>query len=180
MVFNKLTVCLKSPQCYTGFQAFGRSNSGPSFALNSLKGLSMKSLLLILTSLLTLNAFGASDTCSLDAFVKSPEGQEKLVSLVDRSKGLILSKLEELGIEESQVQIKAVYPKKADDLRTSLSVLIKAKNLNAEGSAFTMSKVIRDEDCGIEISILGGHILNRESGKDFGTLGRVKEFIRLN
>lgn len=139
----------------------------------------MKSLFLILTSLLTLNAF-ASDACSLDAFVKSPEGQEKLVSLVDRSKGLILSKLEELGIEESQVQIKAVYPKKADDLRTSLSVLIKAKNLNAEGSAFTMSKVIRDEDCGIEISILGGHILNRESGKDFGTLGRVKEFIRLN
>ena len=43
-----------------------------------------------------------------------------------------------------------------------------------------MSKVIRDEDCGIEISILGGHILNRESGKDFGTLGRVKEFVRIN
>lgn len=179
MVLNKLTVCLKSPQSYTAFQAVMGSNFGRSFALNSLKGLSMKSLLIVLASLLSLNAL-AIDACSLDAFVKSPEGQEKLVSLVDRSKGLILSKLEELGIEESQVQIKAVYPKNADDLRTSLSVLIKAKNLNAEGSAFTMSKVLRDEDCGIEISILGGHILNRESGKDFGTLGRVKEFVRLN
>ena len=179
MVFNKLTVCSNYPHFATDFQPLRGPESGLSFAVNSLKGQPMKLLFLILASLLSLNTF-ASDACSLDAFVKSPEGQEKLTSLVDRSKGLILSKLEELGIEENQVQIKAVYPKTADDLRSSLSVLIKAKNLNAEGSAFTMSKVIRDEDCGIEISILGGHILNRESGKDFGTLGRVKEFVRIN
>lgn len=179
MVFNKLTVCSNRSQFGTRFQGLGQPKSGRPFATISLKGQPMKCLMLIMASLLSLNTL-ASDACSLDAFVKSPEGQEKLISLVDRSKGLILSKLEELGIEENQVNIKAVYPKNADDLRTSLSISIKAKNLNAEGSAFTMSKVMRDEDCGIEISILGGHILNRESGKDFGTLGRVKEFVRLN
>lgn len=122
----------------------------------------------------------ASDACSVDAFVKSPEGQEKLSSLVDRSKGLILSKLEELGIEENQVQIKAVYPKTAEDLSSSLSVLVKAKNLNAEGSVFSISKVTKEDDCGIEINIKAGRIVNREDGKDFGSLGRVKEFVRLN
>lgn len=139
----------------------------------------MKVALVILASLMSINVM-ASEACSLDAFVKSPEGQEKLSSLVDRSKGLILSKLEELGIEENQVQIKAVYPKTAEDLTTSLSVLVKAKNLNAEGSAFTISKVSKDDDCGIEINLKGGHVLNREDGKDFGSLGRVKEFVRLN
>ena len=139
----------------------------------------MKYMLMLLVFLATSTSFAAT-TCSVDAFVKSAEGQEKLSGLVDLSKSLILSKLEELGIEENQVQISAVYPKTAEDLKTSLSVLIKAKNLNAEGSTFTMSKVTREEDCGVEISILNGHILNRESGKNFGSLGRVKEFVRLN
>lgn len=179
MMFNKQSVCSMSSQQSIWFQAFRRSISGRAFALCSTKGLFMKLVMLSLMILLSFNSI-AADGCSVDAFVKSPEGQEKLSSLVDRSKGLILSKLEELGIEENQVQIKAVYPKTAEDLRSSLSVLIKAKNLNAEGSAFTISKVIRDEDCGIEISILGGHIMNHESGKDFGTLGRVKEFVRIN
>jgi hypothetical protein len=40
--------------------------------------------------------------------------------------------------------------------------------------------VIRDEDCGIEITLSGGRLLNKEIGKDFGSLGRVKEFVRLN
>jgi len=139
----------------------------------------MKNILLLTTFFLSLGV-NAATNCSLEAFVKSPEGQEKLSSLVDRSKGLIISKLEELGIEEQQIEVKAVYPKTAEDLRSSLSVLIKAKNLNAEGSSFTMTKVMRDEDCGVEISILNGQILNKESGKNFGSLGRIKEFVRLN
>ncbi len=139
----------------------------------------MKNVFLLTSLFLSLGA-NAATNCSLETFVKSPEGQEKLSSLVDRSKGLIISKLEELGIEEQQIEIKAIYPKTAEDLRSSLSVLIKAKNLNAEGSSFTMTKVMRDEDCGVEISILNGQILNKESGKDFGSLGRIKEFVRLN
>ena len=179
MVSKKSSGCLNCSQLPTWFQPFRNISFGRSFALYSTKGLSMKFVMLAALTLMSLNAL-ASEACSVDSFVKSPEGQEKLSSLVDRSKGLILSKLEELGIEESQVQIKAVYPKTAEDLRTSLSVLVKAKNLTAEGSAFTVSKVIKEEDCGIEISIQGGHVMNREDGKDFGSLGRVKEFVRLN
>jgi len=151
---------------------------GRSFASLYIK-VSMKKALLLTTLLLSLGS-NAATNCSLESFVKSPEGQEKLSSLADRSKGLIISKLEELGIEEQQIEVKAVYPKTAEDLRSSLSVLIKAKNLNAEGSSFTLTKVTRDEDCGVEISILNGQILNKESGKNFGSLGRIKEFVRMN
>lgn len=138
----------------------------------------MKYLILLLCIFTSMSSIAS--TCSVESFVKSTDGQEKLASLVERSKGLILSKLEELGIEEQQVQVKAIYPKSAQDLRSSLSVKIKAKNLSAEGSTFTMTKVLKDDDCGIEISILNGKILNQESGKNFGSLGRVKEFVRLN
>jgi hypothetical protein len=122
----------------------------------------------------------AAPKCHVHSYLKSAEGKEKLSSLVERSKGLILSKLEELAIEENQVEIKAIYPKSAKDLLSTLVIKIKAKNLEAEGSSFTLSKVIREEDCGIEISLSGGNLLNKESGKNFGSLGRVKEFVRLN
>jgi hypothetical protein len=116
----------------------------------------------------------------VNSYLKSAEGKEKLSGLVERSKGLILSKLEELAIEENQVEIKAIYPKSAKDLLSTLVIKIKAKNLEAEGSSFTLTKVIREEDCGLEISLSGGNLLNKESGKNFGSLGRVKEFVRLN
>ena len=122
----------------------------------------------------------AAPKCHVNSYLKSAEGKEKLSGLVERSKGLILSKLEELAIEENQVEIKAIYPKSAKDLLSTLVIKIKAKNLEAEGSSFTLTKVIREEDCGVEISLSGGNLLNKESGKIFGSLGRVKEFVRLN
>jgi hypothetical protein len=122
----------------------------------------------------------AAPKCHVNSYLKSAEGKEKLSGLVERSKGLILSKLEELAIEENQVEIKAIYPKSAKDLLSTLVIKIKAKNLEAEGSSFTLTKVIREEDCGVEISLSGGNLLNKESGKNFGSLGRVKEFVRLN
>ena len=78
------------------------------------------------------------------------------------------------------MQIKAIYPKNRKDLSSSLLVTINSKNLQVEGSSLIYSKVIRDEDCGVEIIISGGKLINRVSGKNFGSLGRVKEFIRLN
>jgi hypothetical protein len=122
----------------------------------------------------------AAPGCKINDYLKSAEGQEKISNLVERSKGLILSKLEELSIEEKQVQIQAVYPKSAENFKSSISIKINSKNMQAEGASFTLSKVTRDDDCGLEISISGGQLLNTESGKKFGSLGRVKEFVRLN
>ena len=139
----------------------------------------MKRIIFVLTLLMSMSS-QAAPKCHVNSYLKSAEGKEKLSSLVDRSKGLILSKLEELAIEENQVEIKAIYPKSAKDLLSTLVIKIKAKNLQADGSSFTLTKVIREEDCGIEISLSGGNLLNKESGKNFGSLGRVKEFVRLN
>jgi hypothetical protein len=122
----------------------------------------------------------AAPGCKINDYLKSTEGQEKISNLVERSKGLILSKLEELSIEEKQVQIQAVYPKSAENFKSSISIKINSKNMHAEGASFTLSKVTRDDDCGLEISISGGQLLDTESGKKFGSLGRVKEFVRLN
>ena len=137
-------------------------------------------LALILVTLFMCLSTQASTSCRINRYLKSVEGQEKLSSLVERTKGLIISKLEELSIEEKQVKITAVYPKNTNDFKSSLLVVIKSKNLQAEGASFIFSKVFRDEDCGIEITISGGRLLNKENGKDFGSLGRVKEFVRLN
>lgn len=139
----------------------------------------MKRLLILLTLFMCLNA-QATPSCKINKYLKSVEGQEKLVSLVERSKSLLLSKLEEFSIEENNVQVKATYPKNFKDLRTSLIITLKAKNLQVEGTSFLISKVIRDEDCGVEITITNGKLLNRDNDKDFGSLGRVKEFVRLN
>jgi hypothetical protein len=139
----------------------------------------MKRIIFVLTLLVSLSS-QAAPKCHVSSYLKSAEGKEKLSSLVERSKGLILSKLEELAIEENQVEIKAIYPKSAKDLLSTLVIKIKAKNLEAEGSSFTLTKVIREEDCGVEISLSGGNLLNKESGKNFGSLGKVKEFVRLN
>jgi len=138
----------------------------------------MRLTLFILSSFICLSA-QAAGVCQINDFLKSTDGQEKLADLVERSKSLILSKLEELAIEEKQVQIKAIYPKSAENFKSSLSISINSKNIKAEGSTFKLLKVIRDEDCGLEITISGGHVFNKESGKDFGSLGRVKEFVRI-
>jgi len=139
----------------------------------------MKMILLALGVFLGVNSYAAT-SCQVEDYLLSADGKEKLSGLVERSKSLILSKLEELAIEEDQVQIKAIYPKNRKDLSSSLLVKISSKNLQVEGSSLIYSKVIRDEDCGVEIIISGGKLINRESGKNFGSLGRVKEFIRLN
>lgn len=127
-------------------------------------------------------SFGAmaSAGCQANDYLKSLDGKEKLSTMIERSKGLIISKLEEIGIEENQIQIKAVFPKTLEDQSSSLSIQIKSKNLEAKNSRIVLSRVIRDEDCGLEISIFGGQLHNTESGKNFGSLGKVKEFIRLN
>lgn len=122
----------------------------------------------------------ASTGCQVNDYLKSVDGKEKLTSLVERSKGLIISKLEDIGIEENQIQIKAVFPKSIEDASSSLNVQIQSKNLQAKNSRIVLSQVTRDEDCGLEISIFGGQLHNIESGKNFGSLGKVKEFIRLN
>jgi hypothetical protein len=139
----------------------------------------MRFVFVLLTLFMSLGALAAPG-CKINDYLKSAEGQEKISNLVERSKGLILSKLEELSIEEKQVQIQAVYPKSAENFKSSISIKINSKNMQAEGASFTLSKVTRDEDCGLEINISGGQLLNTESGKKFGSLGRVKEFVRLN
>jgi hypothetical protein len=139
----------------------------------------MRFVFVLLTLFMSLVA-QAAPGCKINDYLKSTEGQEKISNLVERSKGLILSKLEELSIEEKQVQIQAVYPKSAENFKSSISIKINAKNMHAEGASFTLSKVTRDDDCGLEISISGGQLLDTESGKKFGSLGRVKEFVRLN
>ncbi len=139
----------------------------------------MKNLAFFILIFASLSA-QATQSCKPKNYLNSQEGKEKLAALFDRSKSLILSKLEALGIEEDQVQIKPTYPKSLTDKTAGIEIEIKSKTLKAEGIKVHLSKLIKEEDCGIEIAIDAGHLLNKESGKDFGSLGRVKEFIRLN
>ncbi len=138
----------------------------------------MKSFLFLFISIISFGAT-ASVSCDVNDFLKSADGKEKLNSLVERSRSLIISKLEDLGIEEDKVEVKALLPKNLSDTDSKLEIKIKAKSIVAEGSKMTLAKAIQDDDCGIEVKIYSGHLLNKESGKDFGSLGRVKEFIRL-
>lgn len=143
------------------------------------RGISMK-MLAMLCFLALSSGTMASTTCKIGPYLKSHDGLERLNSLIDRSKSLIISKLEDLGIEEDQVQIKTILPKTVNDSSTKMDIQIKSKSLTAEGAKMSFAKVVRDDDCGLEISIDGGHLLNKESGKNFGSLGRVKEFVRVN
>jgi len=133
-------------------------------------------VVLILLSYLTAHA----SSCDTNEFFKSIDGNEKLTNLTERAKSLILSKLEDLGIEEDQVQIKVQFPNEQKKIPSLISVILKSKSLKVEGSNFNSIKTFRDEACGLEIVISGGRLLNKESGKDFGSLGKVKEFIRIN
>lgn len=139
----------------------------------------MRLLLIAFTMSMSFGAM-ASSGCQVNEFLKSLDAKDKFMSLLERSKGLIISKLEEIGVEENQVHIKAVFPGSEKDLKTTFEVNIKAKHLKAENPRITLSKVIRDEDCGLEVSVFGGELHNVENGKNFGSLGKVKEFIRLN
>lgn len=139
----------------------------------------MNFIFFFLIMLISWGAF-AGPECQVNDYLKSSEGKEKLESLVERSKGLIISKLEEIGIDENQIEIKAVFPKTIEESTSSMNVIIRSKNLEAKNSRISLSKVVRDEDCGLEISIFGGQLHNVESGKNFGSLGKVKEFVRLN
>ncbi len=149
------------------------------YLLNKERGYSMKWFLILLLNLLSVGAM-AGTSCEINTYLKSYDGKERITSLLERSKSLIISKLEDLGIEEDQVTIKTMIPKSVDELTSGLDIQIKSKTLKAEGSKMTLSKAFREEDCGLEISIEGGQLLNKESGKNFGSLGKVKEFVRLN
>jgi hypothetical protein len=142
------------------------------------RGLSMRMIAILSLVLMNVGAM-ASTSCKIGPYLKSQDGKERLNSLIERSKSLIISKLEDLGIEEDQVQIKTILPNSVND-SSKMDIQIKSKTLTAEGSKMSFAKAIRDEDCGLEISIDGGHLLNKESGKNFGSLGRVKEFVRVN
>ena len=127
--------------------------------------------------LLTLQA-QAARPCDPKAFFNSSEGKEQLETLVERSKNLALSKLEDLGIEENQVEVKVHIPSDLNDKNSQLDFKIKSKNLVVEGTKMTIKNTHRDEGCGLEVVVFGGHLLNKESSKDFGNLGKLKEFIR--
>jgi hypothetical protein len=152
----------------------------------------MLKLTVLLLLLATTQAF-ASDKCDLDAYVKSPEGQEKLVQMLERSKSLILSKLEEIGVEEKDVTIRALLPKSIDQKgQKNLFVELNHKQTRFRvwGEGIVLTKISlkqkesaetpADDVCGLEIKFLGGKLMNKENGRELGSLGRVKEFIRLN
>lgn len=138
----------------------------------------MKTVIIFLCLVFSLSAMAGN--CNVDEYLKSADGKEKLTSLFDRSRTLALSKLEDLGYEESQLQFKAHSPKTFDDSKTNLQILIHSKGMVVEGSRIQLTKGFREEDCGFEVKIIGGRLINKDSGKDFGSLGLVKEFIRLN
>lgn len=138
----------------------------------------MRSIVFLFIFMSSLGA-QASTRCDINEYLKSVEGKDHLQALVERSKSLIISKLEDLGIEEEQIEIKAILPKSFDDKSSNLDIQIKSKTIKAEGAKITLAKVTKEEGCGLEVSIYSGHLLNQESGKNFGSLGRVKEFFRL-
>lgn len=123
------------------------------------------------------NSYGKT-SCSINQYLNSVEGKEKLEYLAERSRGLIISKLEALGIDEKQLDFKVHLPKKYKDQASKLEVKLKSKNLMAVGVGISLKKEMKEEECGIEVIFQGGHLLNQESGKDFGSLGIVKEWIR--
>lgn len=121
----------------------------------------------------------AGSTCSLNKYLNSADGKEKLEYLVERSRGLIISKLEALGIDENQLDFKVHLPRKYKDPESKLEIKIKSKSLTTVGAGILIKKELKEGECGIEVILQGGHLLNHESGKDFGSLGTVKEWVRI-
>lgn len=138
----------------------------------------MKIVLVFL--MLAATSLAQADACSGEDFLKSSDGKEKVESLLERSKTLILSKLEELGFDERKITLKTNPSKISKDPQSILAIQIQSPGMVVESSKAIIKKETRDGVCGIEITILGGRLLNKVSGKDFGSLGRVKEFVRLN
>jgi hypothetical protein len=132
---------------------------------------------LILTILFTFKA-SAGTPCNPKDFFKSTEAKERLESLIERSKNLALSKLEDLGIEENQVDVKVHIPADLNDKNSQLDFKLKSTNLVVEGAKISFNNSQREEGCGMEVIVFGGHLLNKSSSKDFGNLGKLKEFIR--
>ena len=122
----------------------------------------------------------AASSCDVDEYLKTTDGKEKISGLIERSKTLALSKLEELGFDEGQIQFKVLTPKSVTDQQSALKITIQKKAMDVEGSKIELRQSVQDEDCGLEVKILGGRLIDKESGKDFGSLGLLKEFIRLN
>lgn len=147
---------------------------------------------LLLLSFWISSAALAKDTCGINEYIKSAEGQEKLSQMYERAKSLIVSKLTDLEVKESDIDIKVVLPKSLKEKnQRQLSVEVKANEfLTVWGEEILVTEIendIKSEDkssvdhvCGVEISINGGNLQNKKTGQDFGNLGKVKEFIRLN
>lgn len=138
----------------------------------------MKILLAFL--FLTVSAWAHADACNSNEYLKSSEGKEKVESLLERSKTLILSKLEDLGFDERKISLKINPTQIVSAPQSVLSIKIQSPGMVVDDSGAILKKETRDGECGVEITILGGRLLNKQNGKDFGSLGRVKEFVRLN
>jgi len=134
----------------------------------------------------------ASSKCNISQFLKSEEGQQKLSQISERSKSLIISKLEEIGLEEKHIKINTIIPKKYQetiDKGLTIEILNGPKKFQISGERLTLSKMeykikeegesVADEVCGLEVKFFGGKLFDKESGREI-SLGRVKEFIRLN
>jgi hypothetical protein len=134
----------------------------------------------------------ASIKCNISEFLKSEEGQQKLSQISERSKSLIISKLEEIGLEEKHIKINTLIPKRYQekiDKGLTIEILNGPKKFRISGESLTLTKMeyktkeegekFTDEVCGLEVKFFGGKLLDKETGREI-SLGRVKEFIRLN
>ena len=150
----------------------------------------LKFLVLVVLSI-PLSSFAGSK-CNISQFLKSEEGQQKLNQISERSKSLIISKLEEIGLEEKQIKINTIIPKKYQEKiekGLTIEILNGPKKFQISGEGLSLTKMEykskeegekdADEVCGLEIKFLGGKLLDKETGREL-SLGRVKEFIRLN
>ncbi len=151
----------------------------------------MLKMLILVFIILPFSTFAGSK-CDISKFLKSEDGQQKLIQISDRSKSLIISKLEEIGLEEKQIKIRTVIPKFfKEKIEKGLIIEIAngPQNFQISGEGLSLAKLEYkakedgekeiDEICGLEIKFNGGKLLDKETGREL-SLGRVKEFIRLN
>jgi hypothetical protein len=138
----------------------------------------MKMTLIFLLTLLNLNAYSAS--CDVNEFIKSTDGKDKLTSLFERVKTLAISKLEELGHEESTVKFTVKEAVSISALESVFKIDVLKKGMVVESTKAQVTRLLQEEGCGVEIKINAGRLIDKESGKDFGSLGHIKEFVRLN
>ena len=147
-------------------------------------------VLVLIAILFSFSAIAAKDSCGVSAFIKSAEGQEKMVHMLERTKSLIYSKLHDFDLKEKDVEIEAKLPKTISEAKGKLLTvkISSVSQLNIWGESLSLEKISKkvqlddsiDDVCGLEITFFGGKLQNKNTGQDYGTLGKVTEFIRLN